>query len=171
MPGQTTFVTSLVLAAACSLAWADDPSPAHDYRVTRVRVYPRLGQAAEMAGGRIVGSLSSATNDFEDIAEINRAPAEGAWTEFVVPKDRVRAYRFLKYQARNDVYGDVAELEFYAGDRKLAGKPFGTVGAGEETGGPKLAFDGDTATFFRGGGVFPGAHGLLTHRNTHRMSG
>jgi hypothetical protein len=102
----------------------------------------------------MVGSLTSATNDFEDIAEVQGAPAEGDWTEFVVPTKCVRAYRFLKYQARNDTHGDVAELEFYAGDRKLTGKPFGTVGGEERGGDPKLAFDGDTATFFRGDGVF-----------------
>jgi hypothetical protein len=56
-----------------------------------------------LKGGQVVGSLTSATNDFEAIVEIETAPAEGEWAEIVVPNDRVRAFRFLKYQARNGV--------------------------------------------------------------------
>src|SRR4051794_32359275 len=124
--------------------------PADDYAITRIRFYPRTGHAAEMKGGRFVGSLTSATNDFEDIVQIKDAPAEEQWTEIAVPPDRIRAYRFVKYHARNDVWADIAELEFYVRDRKLSGAPFGTSGSREASNDPTLAFDGDTKSFFRG---------------------
>ncbi|MES4792702.1 MAG: hypothetical protein C4321_06665, partial [Chloroflexota bacterium] len=102
----------------------------------------------------------SATNDFEEIVPINEAPAEGRWTELIVPANRVRAWRYVKYMARNDVAGDVAELEFYAGARKLNGNPFGTAGSNDKDQNSRLAFDGDTSTFFRGSGVFQQYVGL-----------
>ena len=136
----------LVFGVFCNAA----DQPTADYAITRIRFYPRAGHAAEMKGGRFVGSLTSATNDFEDIAQIKDAPAEEQWTEIAVPHDRIRAYRFVKYHARNDLWADIAELEFYVGDRKLTGTPFGTSGSREASNDPKLAFDGDTQTFFRG---------------------
>jgi hypothetical protein len=70
-----------------------------------------------MKGGKFVGSLTSATNDFEDLVSIAEAPPENQWTEVEVPQDQQRAYRFVKYSARNDVWADVAEIEFYSGSR------------------------------------------------------
>lgn len=131
-----------------------------DYRITRIRFYPAAGHAAEMKGGQFVGSLTSATNDFEALAEIKETPREGQWMELTIPAARARAFRFLKYQARNDVWGDVAEIEFYAESRKLTGTPFGTTGSGEATNDPKRAFDGDPKTAFRGAGVFQQYVGL-----------
>jgi hypothetical protein len=81
-----------------------------------------------MQGGRFAGSITSATNDFDTIVDIKDAPAEGQWTELAVPAERSRAYRFVKYMAKNDIWADIAEIEFYAGDRKLGGTPFGTTG-------------------------------------------
>jgi hypothetical protein len=138
---------------------ADQPV-ADDYGITRIRLYPRAGHAAEMKGGKFVGSLTSATNDFEDIVQIKEAPAENQWTEIALPPDRVRAYRFVKYHARNDVWADIVELEFYVRDRKLSGTPFGTSGSRETSNDPKLAFDGNTQTFFRGTSGFSQYVGL-----------
>jgi hypothetical protein len=140
---QTT-ITSTQTGGAPALAATGD------YRVTRIRFYPRAGQAAGMQGGRFAGSITSATNDFDTIVDIKDAPAEGQWTELAVPAERSRAYRFVKYMAKNDIWADIAEIEFYAGDRKLGGTPFGTTGSNEATNDPKLAFDGNTETFFRG---------------------
>jgi len=141
-------IAFLIVASSAASQAAD--KPAADYAITKIRVYPRGGHAAEMQGGKFVGSLTSATNDFEDIADLKEAPAEGQWTEIAVSRNRIRAFRFVKYHARNDVWADMAELEFYAGDRKLTGTPFGTTGSRETSNDPKLAFDGDTKTFFRG---------------------
>ncbi len=146
-------IFAFLVTAGDTLRGAAGPI-ARDYTITRVRFFPRAGHAAEMRGGRFVGSLTSATNDFQDIVEIEKEPGEDRWTEIAVPRDRVRAFRFVKYQARNDVWADVAELAFHAGDRKLSGTPFGTTGSREASNEPRLAFDGDTRTFFRGTGGF-----------------
>ena len=149
----------LSVAAPAPITHAQQAKPlvnaqAADFRITKIRFFPREGHAAEMKGGQFAGSLTSATNDFATIAEIKDAPAEGQWTELEVAADLVRAYRFVKYQSRNDIWGDIGEVEFYAGARKLSGTPFGTTGSTEATNNPPLAFDGDTQTFFRGTSSF-----------------
>lgn len=123
---------------------------ASTYGVTKIRFRPRRGHAGEMKGGRFVGSLTSATKDFETILEIADVPVEGVWSELVVPRDRICAFRFVKYHARNGVWADIAELEFYAGDRKLTGTPFGTTGQGQPENEPRRAFDGNVDSFYRG---------------------
>jgi hypothetical protein len=157
----------ILLLASCYFGLTNEPPalqaeerPVSDYRITRIRFFPRAGHAGEMKGGKLFGSLTSATNEFEELAEIQQAPAEGRWSEIAISHDRARAYRFVKYQARNDTAGDVAELAFYSDSRKLLGKPFGTTGSREKSNDPKLAFDGDTSTFFRGSGVFQQYVGL-----------
>lgn len=132
-----------------SPALADDrPDP--DYRITKVRVRPAAGKAADLKGGQFAGSLTSPTNDFETLAEVKDAPVGDGWVELAVPKGRVRAYRYVKFVGKNGTRAEVAEVEFFAGGKKLAGTPFGTSGDGAD---PKLAFDGDPATAFRGAGT------------------
>src|SRR5208282_2035753 len=53
------FFLCLILSASSVLA--DDSA---SYVVTRIRFFPRPGHAAEMVGGNFVGSITSATNDF-----------------------------------------------------------------------------------------------------------
>jgi hypothetical protein len=92
---------------------------------------------------------------------VTAAPAERAWTELAVPRDRARAYRFVKFLAPNGTRAELAEVEFYAGDRKLTGTPFGTTGdRGDPSNDPKRAFDGDPTTAFRGSGTFQQYVGL-----------
>lgn len=115
-------------------------------RITRIRFRPAAGQAAKMKGGRFTGSNSSATNDFEEIVRLEQEPKEGEWTEVVAPVEET--FRFVKYEGTWNTHGAIAEIEFYAGDRKIPGTPFSTVAeAGQEA---KHAFDGDPNTVFRG---------------------
>lgn len=120
-----------------------------DYAVTEIRVYPMKGGAEKMVRGRITGSLTSPTNDFQEIAKIEEAPAEGEWTVIRVKKPA--AYRFVKYEAPPGSHGAIAEIEFYAGERKLTGSGFGTTGSRNDAGTDwSKALDGDVATFFEG---------------------
>ena len=120
-----------------------------DIAVTKVRFFPRAGFAARMKGGKFGGSNEGATTDFKDIAIIKEIPPEGAWTEITVAKPV--AYRFVKYEAPLASYGNVAEIEFYAGDTKLTGTPFGTTGSRDDKGNDfTKALDGNTDTFFDG---------------------
>jgi chitobiase/beta-hexosaminidase-like protein len=144
-----SLLTSQLVAATAPLE-AGQLQKTHNYSITKIRFFPRAGHAADMKGGRFVGSLTSAMKGFEDLVDITQSPAEGQWTEIVIPADRIRTFRYVKYHARNDVWADIAELEFYAGDRLLTGLSFGTTGSGQPENDPTLAFDRDTSTFFRG---------------------
>lgn len=143
------FFLCLILSASSVLA--DDSA---SYVVTRIRFFPRPGHAAEMVGGNFVGSITSATNDFNVMVRISKPPIDGQWNELNVPATDQHAYRFVKYESRNDFWGDIAEIEFYSGERKLSGTPFGTVGAKDPNNDPKFAFDDATKTFFRGNSSF-----------------
>lgn len=137
-------ILTLALATA-STAWAADECPL----VTKVRFYPRPGNAERMKGGKFTGSNQSATSDGQTIAEIKTAPAEGGWTEIAVAKPVW--YRFVKYESPLRSWGNVAEIEFYSGNKKLTGSGFGTTGSRDNKGNDfTKALDGDVATFFEG---------------------
>lgn len=90
----------------------------------RVRVLPKTGDAASLAGARITGSNLDATNGFVELAKISEIPADNAWIE--VPVKPTEVYRYVKLEAAPSALLTVAELEFYAGDRKCAGQNVGT---------------------------------------------
>jgi hypothetical protein len=148
-------IVFLVLLAAVAVVTgvraADVPAPdGQSYVVTKIRFYPREGHAAQIKGGRFSGSLTSPTNDFEVLAPVKDAVPEKQWTEIDLSKND-RAYRYVKWEGPPNSYGNIAEIEFYAGDRKLTGTPFGTVGTkNDPNNDPKLAFDGDVTTFYTG---------------------
>ena len=129
---------------------ADEPGPAPPTcpPLTRIRFVPREGHAKRMVGGRFTGSNEGKTTDFQTIARVESEPPDGGWTE-VTPAKPVR-YRFLKYESPLGGWGDVAEVEFYSGDRKLAGEVFGTTGSREAGHDFSKATDGDKATYFEG---------------------
>lgn len=115
--------------------------------VTKIRFYPRadFSAASRMTGGKFQGS-----NDKEgwtDLATIKDKPAEASWTEISV--SGAASYRYLRYLAPPNSFGNVAEIEFYAGAKKLTGVPFGPRGSFLGGGsGFKSAFDDNIATSF-----------------------
>lgn len=113
--------------------------------VNRARFYPRGGAESAMLNGTIQGSNESETNGFTVLATIAAAPPASAWTELTFTN--TTPYRYVKYYGPTGSYGQIAELELYAGQARLAGAGFGT--AGSRSGNPwQNALDGDTATFF-----------------------
>ncbi len=69
------------------------------------------------------------------------------WSELVLATPVL--YRFIKYQAPNGSWGNVAEGEFNAGDQQIRGTPFGTTGSRDNAGRDfSKAVDGDVSTFF-----------------------
>jgi hypothetical protein len=95
--------------------------------VTHVRFYPRAGFAARMVRGRFSGSNAGQTTDFQTLVEIKEQPAEGQWTTLRL--DKPVRFRYLKYEAPPNSWGNVAEIEFYSGDRRISGTTFGTAGS------------------------------------------
>jgi hypothetical protein len=143
--GQAVNGEPVVRTAAQSVSAQAAPGASHG--VTRIRYFPRAGQAERMKGGRFTGSNEGATTDFSTIAEIKEAPKDGEWNEIALEKPAL--FRWMKYEAPRDAWGNVAEVEFYAGDRKLTGTPFGTNGSRDGGGNDfAKALDGDTSTFF-----------------------
>jgi len=118
-------------------------------RVDRARLLAPDGQAAALVGGKIVGSTSSPTNGFVDLAEITEAPAEGAWLELAI--ENATAFRYVKYYGPGGSHGLLAELELFASDQRLEGAAFGSAGSLDDAGTVfENALDGDPATFFQG---------------------
>ncbi|HTV21729.1 MAG TPA: chitobiase/beta-hexosaminidase C-terminal domain-containing protein, partial [Polyangiaceae bacterium] len=117
--------------------------------IDRARLLAPDGQAASLVGGKIVGSTSSPTNGFVDLAEITEAPAEGEWVELAFAN--TTAYRYVKYYGPGGSHGALAELELFAADERAVGVGFGSAGSLDDSGTVfDNALDGDTATFFEG---------------------
>ncbi|MCL2449444.1 MAG: chitobiase/beta-hexosaminidase C-terminal domain-containing protein, partial [Polyangiaceae bacterium] len=117
--------------------------------LTQVRFFPRPGEASRMVGGKIVGSNVSPTDGFVDIATIDSAPPDGAWTALPLPSPP--PYRFVKYYGPAGSFGDVAELELDSASGPVTGSVFGTPSSDGVTHVPADAFDGDPSTYYEGG--------------------
>jgi hypothetical protein len=117
--------------------------------LTHIRFYPRKGFAQRMLKGRFTGSNAGTTTDFQTIAEIKDLPLEGQWTK--VRLDKPMLFRYLKFESPLGGWGNVAEVEFYSGDRKIPGDPFGTAGSKDHLNNDfSKALDGNVETFFDG---------------------
>lgn len=142
--------TALSALGICSVPSAQNSSKQSQPLTTiatAVRIYPRAGFAAQMVGGEIQGSNQSATSGFTTLARIDKAPSEGAWTRIALKN--AQQYRFLRYFGPTGSYSTVAEIEFWSGDRKIDGTPYGTFGSRDNNGSDySKAFDSDTTTFF-----------------------
>lgn len=127
-----------------------DPTPRTDgcpedapLPVDGVRIWPATGQAAMLVGAKIQGSNDGPTTDFVDLATIEVAPTENAYTW--VTFENTQRYRYLRYYAPSGSQGGVAELEFYYGNRLIKGSAFGTA---VETSMYSSALDGNPSTYF-----------------------
>jgi chitodextrinase len=80
--------------------------------LTRIRFYPRAANPERMTGGKFQGSNTSSSTGFVDLYTITAQPTV-AWQE--VSLTGTTAYRYLRYLAPANGYGNVAEIEFYAG--------------------------------------------------------
>ena len=115
-----------------------------------VRFYPRLGSPDRMVGGIFQGSNDNST--YTNLYTITSQPADGAYTEAPLSADP-KSFRYLRYLAPNNSYGNIAELAFYSGTGasavKLSGLGFGTPGSYGNSGATfSSALDGDPTTAF-----------------------
>jgi len=138
------FIASVLFAAGLSTGAraAAGPTPAF---FNRARFYPAPGKEQALVGGKFTGSNVSAREGFEPLAEIAAAPAAGQWTELAFPNQKL--FRWIRYEAPAGSYGNVAEVEFYSGPRKLNGPTFGSFGWRGLHNWPR-ACDGKTDTWF-----------------------
>jgi len=149
MKSCRTIVILLVLATATLQAAPSDETqtdaPQSRDPVNRVRFFPEAGREKAMLGGKFAGSNVSERTGYEVFGEITAVPEAGKWTELTFPVKKY--YRWVRYEAPPGSYGNVAEVEFYAGDQKVG---FGTFGSlGHRNFHPYgFAMDGKTESYF-----------------------
>jgi formylglycine-generating enzyme required for sulfatase activity len=112
----------------------------------KIRFYPRSGFTERMVGGVFEGTNGDRVNGpYTTIHTITNNP-QLAWNEVSVG---LGDYRYLRYRGPNGSYGNVAEIEFYRGEVKVAGAGFGTPGSWSNSGNIfERALDGDVNTIF-----------------------
>jgi len=98
---------------------AGDKSSSPEPICNRVRFFPSRGGEKDMVGGRFEGSNFSRYTGFVTLAEIKELPQANQWTELKF--DNPKAYRWLRYVGSANAQGRVGKIEFYAGERLLAG--------------------------------------------------
>ena len=136
-PHLVVGINSAPDAKATAAAKPGAPAPVI---VTRARFLPAPDREQAMLGGKFSGSNVSPTEGFEPLAEIKTAPKRGEWGE--IPFDHAAPYRWVRYEAPAGSHGNIAELEFYAGEKKLRGPGFGSPG-----GAWRSALDGKPETW------------------------
>jgi hypothetical protein len=143
---QPLLVAALMACLAIAIAGAaEPPKTVPSSAINRVRFFPAPGREQAMVGGKITGSNVSEREGFEPIAEITAAPVADQWGEISFPNTKL--YRWVRYEAPPGSYGNVAELEFYAGAKLMPGRTFGSFGWRKLRNWPR-AFDKKTDTWF-----------------------
>lgn len=124
---------------------ADGSTPSCGLAVNRIRLMPRGCCLERFAGGHFEGS-SDQVNWFT-LSYINTQPSYG-WNEY--PVSGSTAWRYLRYIAGPNSYGEAAELEFYHNATKLIGVPFGSPDILADSPNYEVAnaFDDDPNTFW-----------------------
>ncbi len=80
-------------------------------QIRQIRFYPRASFASRMVGGKFQGSNTSSSSDFVDLYTISSTPASG-WNTVTISNNSY--FRWVRYLAPNNGYGNIAEMEFYA---------------------------------------------------------
>jgi hypothetical protein len=114
--------------------------------IDRVRFFPAPHREKAMVGAKFTGSNVSSTDGFKILGEITAAPKDGEWNDLSLPN--TAPYRWIRYEAPPGSHGNIAELELYAGQQKITGRGFGTIGSVAPGGAWNAVFDGKTETWF-----------------------
>ncbi|MGG7667016.1 hypothetical protein, partial [Dyadobacter sp. BHUBP1] len=133
-------------------------APAVTSNITKVRLYPR---SETCCISRITGSVIQGSNDISNangwttLATINTTPVDG-WNEYTI--QTTTTWRYVRFLADSDCYGDLKELEFYNGSVKLNGSSFGSSAAynnNPATYGYNVVFDGQLTNVWSGTAAGP----------------
>ena len=117
--------------------------------IQSVAFAPRAGYESRMVGGIFQGSASSSFASPTTLFTITTAPVAGTYTVGTVAT--TTAFRYVRYLAPANGYGDVAEVAFYGKVAKLTGKTIGTSGSYANNGNTiAKATDGNLSTAYNG---------------------
>jgi titin len=84
--------------------------------VRRISYAPRIGYASRMIGGKFQGSNdANFASGLVDLYTVTAAPAEGLLTTVNVNSNG-SSFRYVRYLAPAGASGNIAEMEFYAGE-------------------------------------------------------
>lgn len=124
----------------------------HRQTLTINRKYPKHPDfdryEKEMVGGWFEGANRSDFSDAVTLLTIERQQAYPMERLSVSNEKAAGAYRYVRYVAPEATRrGNVAEMEFFAGNQQLAGQPIGFAGEVIDRG-PWAAFDGKLESFF-----------------------
>ncbi|MDR3403272.1 MAG: FN3 associated domain-containing protein [Chthoniobacter sp.] len=114
-------VAAIFLTSSFTEARAENPPPV----CNRVRFQPTAGGGKDMVGGKIEGSNVSRTEGFVTLAEIKEAPTAKDWGELKFENSKV--YRYLRCMLPREGQGKLGKVEFYDGDRLIAGDKDGIL--------------------------------------------
>jgi beta-galactosidase len=134
-----------------SVAWVGiDLGTNIERAIFKIRYAPRGGYASRMNGGVFQGANLSDFSDAVTLYTVTNTPPDGTMTaQFLT---NAATFRYLRYLAPANGYGNIAELEFYSlgpHNNKMAGAVIGTSGSWNNSGNTiEKAVDGDITTFF-----------------------
>ena len=114
--------------------------------VTKIRAHFGVDSCGACSD-RCRGGILQASQDSLSwtVLAILRQPGR-AWNEYTVNADQ--PWRYVRYVPAKNCFGELTELEFYAGSRKLTGTPFGG-GATQPGTGFQAALDGKLTTVWK----------------------
>lgn len=154
-PGMKRLLMGLIFSCflGTPFQFAEAQTPTYPLKA---RFFPRLGWPGRLVGGTFQGSNNG--NNWTTLATITTPPSNTDYTELALGTS---LYRYLRYVAPANSYGNIAELEFYSGTKLLAGTGFGSPGSYQNSGSTfDKALDDDTSTYFdadsAGAGFFVG---------------
>lgn len=124
----------------------------HRQTLTINRKYPKHPHfdqyEKEMVGGRFEGANRADFSDAVTLLTIDRQQAYPMERLSISTEKATGAYRYIRYVAPvASRRGNVAEMQFFAGNQPLAGRPIGLAGEVTDRG-PRAAFDGNMESFF-----------------------
>ncbi len=113
--------------------------------ITKIRFHPRAGHEWRMQGGKFQGSNTSPDSGYTDLYTI---PAQTPTGWSLVNITDPTPYRYLRYLAPNDAYGNIAEAEFYDADlaTQILPTPWQQAGVGNSGATGKATYDNGTFT-------------------------
>jgi alpha-galactosidase len=118
--------------------------------VTKIRFYPRPAWEARMVGGVFEGTDGDKVDGtYRPFYTIGATPASRTWTEVTALDNTNGTFHHLRYRSPANGFCNVCEVEFWNGEVKLTGTPFGTPGSWGSAGSDYTkVFDGDVSTYF-----------------------
>jgi beta-galactosidase len=114
--------------------------------ISKINYYPRSGYQSRMAGGVFQGGNAA---DFSDAVTFYTIASSPPVAMNSLLNSNKNSFRYMRYLAPANGFGNVAELEFYTpGPRiyRATGTVIGTAGASTNT--SDKVFDGNLATYF-----------------------